>query len=106
MARDTTLGSFMTVGPLTARSPGRIAATAASRGEPKFLPIDVSETIAKKHPLRIRRRFRQHFQSSPARPEDKIDTVSNHLIIAPRSLSDRRSAPCKASVQRTPAARP
>ena len=29
------------------------------------------------------------FGSSPARPEDKIDTISvNHLIIAPKSLSD------------------
>src|SRR4029077_14202474 len=52
MARDTTLEAFMTVGPLDSKiTKDAIAATAASRGEPKFLPIDVSETIAKKHPL-------------------------------------------------------
>ena len=29
------------------------------------------------------------FSSSPARPEDKVDTVSvNHLIVAPKTLSD------------------
>jgi TRAP transporter TAXI family solute receptor len=91
MARDTTLEAFMTVGPLDSKiTKDAIAATAASRGEPKFLPIDVSETIAKKHPLYESEEIPASiFSSSPARPEDKIDTVSvNHLIIAPRSLSD------------------
>jgi hypothetical protein len=64
--------------------------TAAARGEPKFLPVDVSEAIAKKHPLYEAEEIPGSiFASSPARPEDKIDTVSvNHLIIAPKSLSD------------------
>jgi TRAP transporter TAXI family solute receptor len=91
MARDATLDAFMTVGPLDSKiTKDAIAATAASRGEPKFLPIDVSETIAKKHPLYESEEIPASiFSSSPARPEDKIDTVSvNHLIIAPRSLSD------------------
>lgn len=91
MARDTTLEAFMTVGPLDSKiTKDAIAATAASRGEPKFLPIDVSETIAKKHPLYESEEIPASiFSSSPARPEDKVDTVSvNHLIIAPRSLSD------------------
>jgi TRAP transporter TAXI family solute receptor len=91
MARDTTLDAFMTVGPLDSKvTRDAIAATAASRGEPKFLPIDVSETIAKKHPLYESEEIPASiFSSSPARPDDKIDTVSvNHLIIAPRSLAD------------------
>lgn len=91
MARDTTLDAFMTVGPLDSKiTTDAIAATAASRGEPKFLPIEVSETIAKKHPLYESEEIPASiFSSSPARPEDKIDTVGvNHLIIAPRSLSD------------------
>lgn len=93
MARDTTLDAFMTVGPLDSKiTKDAIAATAASRGEPKFLAIDVSEAIAKKHPLYESEEIPASiFSSSPARPEEKIDTVSvNHLIIAPRSLSDMK----------------
>ena len=91
MAKDSTLDAYMTVGPLDSKiTRDAIAATAASRGEPKFLPIDVSETIAKKHPLYDSEEIPGSiFSSSPARPEDKVDTVSvNHLIIAPKSLSD------------------
>ena len=52
MARDPTIDAFMAVGPLDSKiTADAIAATAAARGEPKFLPIDVSEAIAKKHPL-------------------------------------------------------
>ena len=67
-----------------------IAATAHDRGEPKFLPIDVSETIAQKHPLYESEEIPgSTFSSSPARPSDKIETVSiNHLIVARRSLSE------------------
>src|SRR4051812_38781716 len=91
MARDGTLDAFMAVGPLDSKiTADAIAATATARGEPKFLPIDVSETIAKKHPLYDAEEIPGSiFSSSPARPDDKIDTVSvNHLIIAPKSLSD------------------
>ena len=91
MARDPTLDAFMTVGPLDSKiTVDAIAATATARGEPKFLPIDVSEAIAKKHPLYESEEIPGSiFSSSPARPEDKVDTVSvNHLIIAPKSLSD------------------
>jgi TRAP transporter TAXI family solute receptor len=91
MARDQTLDAFMAVGPLDSKiTTDAIAATATTRGEPKFLPIDVSEAIAKKHPLYEAEEIPGSiFSSSPARPEDKIDTVSvNHLIIAPKSLSD------------------
>jgi TRAP-type uncharacterized transport system substrate-binding protein len=91
MARDGTLDAFMAVGPLDSKiTADAIAATATARGEPKFLPVDVSETIAKKHPLYDAEEIPGSiFSSSPARPEDKIDTVSvNHLIIAPKLLSD------------------
>jgi TRAP transporter TAXI family solute receptor len=91
MAKDPTLDAYMTVGPLDSKiTKDAIAATSASRGEPKFLPIDVSETIAKKHQLYESEEIPGSiFSSSPARPEDKVDTVSvNHLIIAPKSLSD------------------
>ena len=91
LARDPTLDAFMTVGPLDSKvTADAIAATAAARGEPKFLPIEVSEAIANKHPLYESEEIAGSiFSASPARPEDKVETVSvNHLIIAPKSLSD------------------
>jgi TRAP transporter TAXI family solute receptor len=91
LARDPTLDAFMTVGPLDSKvTTDAIAATAAARGEPKFLPIEVSEAIANKHPLYESEEIAgSTFSASPARPEDKVETVSvNHLIIAPKSLSD------------------
>ena len=49
-----------------------------------------SDAIAQKHPLYESEEIPGSiFSSSPARPEDKVDTVSvNHLIVAPKSLSD------------------
>ncbi|MEA2889268.1 MAG: hypothetical protein QOI05_61 [Bradyrhizobium sp.] len=91
MARDSTVDAYMAVGPLTSKITAEaIAATAKARGEPKFLPIDVSEAIAQKHPLYEAEEIPgSTFNSSPARPEDKIDTVSvNHLIVARKSLPD------------------
>lgn len=91
LAKDATLDAYMTVGPLESKiTKDAIAATAAARGEPKFLAIDVSETIAKKNPLYDSEEIPGSiFGSSPARPEEKVDTISvNHLIIAPKSLSD------------------
>src|SRR5712675_3349488 len=91
MARDPAIEAYMAVGPLDSKiTKDAIAATAAARGEPKFLPIDVSEAIAQRHPLYESEEIAGSiFNSSPARPEDKVETVSvNHLIIAPKSLSD------------------
>jgi TRAP-type uncharacterized transport system substrate-binding protein len=91
MARDQSIDAFMTVGPLNSKiTVDAINATATARGEPKFLPIEVSETIAKKHPIYESEEIPGSiFASSPARPEDKVETVSvNHLIIAPKALAD------------------
>ncbi len=91
LAHDSTIDAFMAVGPLDSKiTSDAIAATALARGEPRFLPVDVSEAIAQKHPLYESEEIPgSTFASSPARPEDKIETVSvNHLIIAPRSLSE------------------
>ena len=91
MARDASIDAYMAVGPLDSKiTADAIAATAAARGEPKFLPIEVSEAIAQKHPLYESEEIPGSiFASSPARPDDKVETVSvNHLIIAPQSLSD------------------
>jgi TRAP-type uncharacterized transport system substrate-binding protein len=91
LARDPAIDAFMAVGPLDSKiTADAIAATAAARGEPKFLPIEVSEAIANKHPLYESEEIAGSiFSASPARPEDKVETVSvNHVIIAPKSLSD------------------
>src|SRR3954454_24055107 len=91
LARDPSIDAYMAVGPLDSNITSEaIALTARARGEPKFLPIDVSEVIAHRHPLYEAEEIPgSTFSSSPARPEDKIDTVSvNHLIVAKKSLSD------------------
>jgi TRAP transporter TAXI family solute receptor len=91
LARDATIDAFMAVGPLDSKiTTDAIAATARARGEPKFLPIDVSEAIAQKHPLYESEEIPgSSFSSSPARPDDKVETVSvNHLIVAPHTLSE------------------
>jgi TRAP transporter TAXI family solute receptor len=91
MARDPAIDAYMAVGPLDSKITSEaIATTARAKGEPKFLPIDVSEAIAQRHPLYEAEEIHgSTFSSSPARPEDKIDTVSvNHLIVARKSLSE------------------
>ena len=91
MVRDPSIDAFMAVGPLDSKiTTDAIAATAKARGEPKFLPIDVSDSIAKKHPLYESEEIPgSTFSPSPARPAEKIDTVGiNHLIVASKSLSE------------------
>ncbi|MDP1883050.1 MAG: TAXI family TRAP transporter solute-binding subunit [Bradyrhizobium sp.] len=91
MARDPAIEAFMAVGPLDSKiTIEAIAATAKARGEPKFLPIEVSETISKKHPRYDAEEIPgSTFSPLPARPAEKLDTVSvNHLIVAPKSLSE------------------
>ena len=91
LTRDPAIDAFMAVGPLDSKiTSDAISATALAKGEPKFLPVDVSEAIAQKHPLYESEEIpASSFGSSPARPDEKIETVSvNHLIIAPRGLSE------------------
>ena len=91
MAHDRSLDAFMAVGPLNSKITAEaIAETAHDRGEPRFLPIDVSEAIAQKHPLYESEEIPgSTFSSSPARPDDKVETVSiNHLIVARSELSE------------------
>jgi TRAP transporter TAXI family solute receptor len=91
MVRDPTIDAFMTVGPLDSKiTADAITATARVRGEPTFLPIDVSEAIAQRHPLYESEEIPgSSFSSSPARPDDTIETVGiNHLIVAPKTLSE------------------
>jgi len=70
LAKDPAIDAFMAVGPLDSKiTTDAIAATARTKGEPKFLPIDVSEAIAQKHPLYESEEIAgSTFNSSPARP--------------------------------------
>jgi TRAP transporter TAXI family solute receptor len=91
MVRDPSIDAFMTVGPLDSRiTIEAVTTTARLRGEPTFLAIDVSEALVHKHPLYESEEIPgSSFTSSPARPEDTVETVGvNHLIVAPKSLSE------------------
>jgi TRAP transporter TAXI family solute receptor len=91
MVKDASVDAFMIVGPLDSKvAADAVAATARVRGEPVFLPIDVSEAIAARHPLYESEEIPgSSITTSPARPDDTVETVSvNHLIVAPKSLSD------------------
>jgi TRAP transporter TAXI family solute receptor len=91
MVKDPTIDAFMTVGPLDSKiTTDAITTTARLRGEPTFIPIDVSEALAHKHPLYESEEIPgSSFTTAPARPEDTVDTVSvDHLIVAPKSLSE------------------
>jgi hypothetical protein len=91
MMKDASIDAFMIVGPLDSKlTADAMAATARVRGEPVFLPIDVSEAIAARHPLYESEEIPgSSITASPARPDDTVETVSvNHLIVAPKSLSE------------------
>jgi TRAP-type uncharacterized transport system substrate-binding protein len=91
LARDPTLDAFMAVGPLDSKiTSDAIAATARSRGEPKFLAIEASEAIALKHPRYESEEIPPSvFNAHPAWPDDKVETVSvSHLIVARKDLSE------------------
>lgn len=95
MTHDGTIDAFMMVGPLDSKPiSDAIAATARLRGEPRFLPIDVSDAIAERHPLYESEEIPgSAFALKPARPDDKIETVAiNHLIVAQASLSEETVA--------------
>ena len=91
LARDPNLDAFMTVGPVDSKITAEaLAATTRARGQPKFLPVDVSEAIALKHPLYESEEIPGSvFNANPAWPDDKVETISvSHLIVARKSLSE------------------
>jgi TRAP transporter TAXI family solute receptor len=95
MVKDPSIDAFMTVGPLDSKiTADAITTTARLRGEPTFIPIDVSEAIAHKHPLYESEEIPgSSFTAAPARPEDKVETMGvDHLIVAPKSLSETSAA--------------
>jgi len=95
LAQDPTLDAYLAVGPLDSKITAEaIAATARSRGAPKFLPVDASEAIALRHTRYEAEEIPGSvFNANPAWPEDKVDTIAvNHLILARKELSEVRAA--------------
>lgn len=91
MARDRNNDAYMAVGTLNSKiTADAVAATAKIRGEPHFLGVDVSDSIAQKHPTYESAEIPgSTFGTSPARPDDKVDTISvDHLIVAPKLLGE------------------
>ncbi|WBL80687.1 ABC transporter substrate-binding protein [Bradyrhizobium xenonodulans] len=91
LASDPRLDAFMAVGPLDSKITSEaIAATARTRGAPKFLAVETSEAIALKHPRYESEEIPPSvFNADPAWPEDKVETVSvSHLIVARKTLAE------------------
>lgn len=91
LARDPSLDAFMAVGPLDSKiTADAVAATARTRGEPKFLAVETSEAIALRHPRYESEEIPPSvFNADPAWPGDKVETLSvSHLIVARKSLSE------------------
>src|SRR6185437_7020419 len=91
LARDPSLDAFMAVGPLDSEiTSAAIAATARAQGEPRFLAVESSEAIALKHPSYQSEEIPPSvFNADPARPDDKVETISvSHLIVARKALSE------------------
>src|SRR5262249_10126654 len=91
MIKDASVDAFMTVGPLDGKIISEaMSSTARVRGEPTFLPIDVSEAIASRHSQYESEEIPgSSITTSPARPDDALETVSvNHLIVAPKTLPE------------------
>ena len=91
MARDTAIDAFMAVGPMESKvTLDAITATTRARGEPYFLPVDVSEAIAEHNPVYQSEEIPgSMINASPAWPGDKLETISvSHLIVASKTLSE------------------
>jgi TRAP-type uncharacterized transport system substrate-binding protein len=91
LAGDASIDAVMVVQPLDSKIISEaVKATIATKGEPKFLAVEASEAIAMKHPRYASGEIPLGvFNSSPARPDDKVETMSvDHLIVARKNLSE------------------
>ena len=95
LAQDRTIDAYLAVGPLDSKiTADAIAATARTRGAPKFLSIDASEAIALRHSRYEAEEIPPSvFNAKPAWPEEKVDTIAvSHLILARKELSETKAA--------------
>jgi len=89
--KNEKLDAFLAVGPLNSKITAD-AVTATTRGgkEATFLSLDTADAIAQKYPAYESGEIPAgSFGAKPARPDDKIDTITfAHHIVARKSLSE------------------
>jgi TRAP transporter TAXI family solute receptor len=95
LSRDPSVDAFLAVGPLNSQTTlAALEATTRNRGQPKFLPIDVSEAMAEKNPVYSSEEIPGSvIKADPPWPEDKVETIGvSHVIVARKSLSETKVA--------------
>lgn len=89
--KNEKLDAFLAVGPLNSKiTADAVAATTRGGKEATFLSLDTADAIAQKHPVYESGEIPAgSFGAKPARPDDKIDTITfAHHIVARKSLSE------------------
>ena len=89
--KNEKLDAFLAVGPLNSKiTADAVAATTRGGKEPTFLSLDTADAIAQKYPAYESGEIPAgSFGAKPARPDDKIDTITfAHHIVARKSLSE------------------
>jgi TRAP transporter TAXI family solute receptor len=92
--KNEKLDAFLAVGPLNSKITADAIAVTSKNGEPTFLGLDTGDAIAQKYPVYESAEIPAgSFGATPARPGDKIDTISfGHLIVARKTLSETTAA--------------
>jgi hypothetical protein len=82
--------AYLAVGPLNSKITADAIAATSKDDEPTFLSLDTGDAIAQKFPAYESGEIPAgSFGASPARPDDKIDTITfAHHIVARKSLSE------------------
>jgi TRAP transporter TAXI family solute receptor len=93
-AQTDKIDAFLAVGPLNSKITSDAIAATAKNGEPTFLSLDTGDAIAQKYQAYEAGEIPAgSFGASPARPDDKIDTITfAHHIVARKSLSETTAA--------------
>lgn len=92
--KNEKLDAFLAVGPLNSKITSDAISATSKHGEPTFLTLDTGDAIAQKFPIYESSEIPAGaFGTTPARPGDKIDTISfGHFIVARKSLSETSAA--------------
>ncbi|MGL4261378.1 MAG: TAXI family TRAP transporter solute-binding subunit [Afipia sp.] len=89
--KNEKLDAFLAVGPLNSKiTADAVAATTKGGKEATFLSVETADAIAQKYPVYESGEIPAGaFGAKPARPDDKIDTITfAHHIVARKSLSE------------------
>lgn len=93
-AQTDKIDAFLAVGPLNSKITADAIAATSKNGEPTFLSLDTGDAIAQKYQAYEAGEIPAgSFGAKPARPDDKIDTITfAHHIVARKSLSETTAA--------------